>query len=55
MPFPRDDQFVGRESIMTSLDGKFQSKALHNNHLRVALVGIGGIGYVNAAKDSRLH
>ncbi|KAF7593102.1 hypothetical protein BBP40_012047 [Aspergillus hancockii] len=46
VPFQGADKFVGRESIVANLDDKFQSTALHN-HLRVALVGIGGIGHVN--------
>ncbi|KAB8078796.1 hypothetical protein BDV29DRAFT_152434 [Aspergillus leporis] len=43
IPFPKEDKFVGRESVMASIDEKFGSKASHK-HLRFALVGIGGIG-----------
>ncbi|KAE8134606.1 hypothetical protein BDV38DRAFT_273463 [Aspergillus pseudotamarii] len=43
VPFQRDDKFFGREAIMAEMHNKFQSTALRN-HLRVALVGIGGIG-----------
>lgn len=32
---------------MANIDSKFQSSALHR-HLRVALVGMGGVGYVDA-------
>ncbi|OJJ42627.1 hypothetical protein ASPZODRAFT_105081 [Penicilliopsis zonata CBS 506.65] len=43
IPYQRDENFVGRESIMTDLDDKMQSMTAAR-HIRVALVGIGGIG-----------
>lgn len=43
VPFHRDDQFVGREEILAELD-----EALKNQHRRVVLAGIGGVGYIYA-------
>ena len=42
MPFERDEDFVGREDIIKMIDESF-SKSQYNR--RVALVGLGGIGY----------
>jgi hypothetical protein len=38
MPFGQDDQFVGREDIIASINHKLEIKR------RVALAGIGGVG-----------
>ncbi|KAL4778621.1 hypothetical protein BJX76DRAFT_352467 [Aspergillus varians] len=43
VPYQRDDNFVGRKSIMADLDDKLQSMTTAK-HTRVALVGIGGVG-----------
>lgn len=43
VPFQRDDKFVGRESVMAEVDRRYQ-KAASQNHLRIALVGMGGVG-----------
>ena len=39
MPFDQDAQFVGREDIIADIDHKLKIKR------RVALAGIGGVGY----------
>ena len=42
MPFAQDNDFVGREDILTCIDEGFsQSTTLR----RMALTGLGGIGY----------
>ncbi|KAL4739076.1 hypothetical protein BDV11DRAFT_170455 [Aspergillus similis] len=43
VPYQRDEDFIGRESVMADLDDKLQS-ITSAKHTRVALVGIGGIG-----------
>ena len=40
LPFERDKQFIGREYVLTSIECLFQSQK------RVAVTGIGGVGYV---------
>lgn len=43
MPFAQDEDFVGREDTLTGLDEGFsQSRSCR----RMALAGLGGIGYV---------
>ena len=42
LPFDSDEDFVGREGIMGEIERRFKTKAD-----RVAVVGIGGVGYVN--------
>ena len=43
MPFARDENFVGREDIIKAINERFsRSKTFR----RVALEGLGGIGYV---------
>lgn len=39
--YQRDDDFIGREDIMLEISTRFEQKAL-----RVAITGIGGVGYV---------
>jgi hypothetical protein len=41
VPFPKDPDFVGRDSIIAELDAKFSTPATHT---RIALVGLGGLG-----------
>lgn len=43
MPFPRDPKFVGREDTLAAIDAAFENA--HTLH-RVALCGLGGVGYV---------
>lgn len=43
VPFPRDDNFVDRPSIMGEMERKLERKGG-----RVALVGLGGVGLVQA-------
>ncbi|KFY68927.1 hypothetical protein V496_00678 [Pseudogymnoascus sp. VKM F-4515 (FW-2607)] len=43
VPFQRDSAFVGREDILAKLGEKFE-QAASQDHSRVALVGLGGIG-----------
>ena len=40
MPFERDSKFIGREDIITEIGRKFEVQR------RVALAGIGGVGWV---------
>ena len=40
VPFERDLNFIGREDIITEIDRKFEVQR------RVALTGIGGVGWV---------
>ena len=42
VPFDRDKQFFGREGIITQIDKKLQE------HQRVSLSGLGGIGYTKS-------
>ena len=43
MPFAQDNDFVGREDILTGIDEGFS----HPTTLRrIALAGLGGVGYV---------
>jgi len=44
IPFARDDDFVGREDVITKIDQTF-SKC--QNVRRAALSGLGGVGYVS--------
>ena len=39
VPFVQDSQFVGREDIISNINEKFKTEQ------RVALTGIGGVGY----------
>lgn len=41
VPFERDDKFVGRSELVLEIDRRLQV------HRRVALAGIGGVGYVS--------
>ncbi|OBT60492.1 hypothetical protein VE03_10079 [Pseudogymnoascus sp. 23342-1-I1] len=43
VPFQRDSAFVGREDILAEIGEKFE-QAASQDHCRVALVGLGGIG-----------
>ncbi|KAF2180317.1 hypothetical protein K469DRAFT_715560 [Zopfia rhizophila CBS 207.26] len=43
VPFQRDSAFVGREDILAKICGKHK-QAASQNHSRVALVGLGGVG-----------
>jgi len=45
VPFSRDDLFVGREDIIAKISEKRNKQAASRNHTRIALVGLGGIGY----------
>lgn len=40
IPFGRDSHFIGREQTLEQLDNRL------NEHRRVAVIGIGGIGYI---------
>lgn len=41
--FQRDSAFVGREDILVKISEKFK-EAASQDHSRVALVGLGGVG-----------
>ena len=43
VPFQRNGDLIGREMIIQSLETKL---CVPNKYCRVALVGLGGIGYV---------
>lgn len=43
VPFSRDDLFVGREEIIAEIREKSEQAASWN-HIRLALVGLGGVG-----------
>jgi len=43
VPFPRDENFVGRDEILAKIDDAARQDSL-SKHKRVALVGLGGIG-----------
>ncbi|KAF2195869.1 hypothetical protein K469DRAFT_20120 [Zopfia rhizophila CBS 207.26] len=43
VPFPRDNLFVGREDIIAEISMK-RKQAASRNHIRLALVGLGGVG-----------
>ncbi|KAF2185579.1 hypothetical protein K469DRAFT_687903 [Zopfia rhizophila CBS 207.26] len=43
VPFQRDSAFVGREDILAKIREKFE-QAASQDHSRVALVGLGGVG-----------
>ena len=42
IPYPQDPHFTGREGIMDLIKTKFETER------RVALTGIGGVGYVDS-------
>ena len=42
IPYPEDPHFTGREDIMDSIKSKLETER------RVALTGIGGVGYVDS-------
>ena len=51
VPSPKDAHFTGREEVIDQIKTKFKSES------RVALTGIGGVGYVfytNSAVDKLL-
>ena len=43
LPFPRDENFVGREDILINLQAKFESRK-PGYQSRLALLGMGGVG-----------
>ena len=43
VPFPKDENFVGRDEILAEIDEAAMQDSL-SKHKRVALVGLGGIG-----------
>jgi len=43
VPFRRDPAFVGREDVLTQLTRQFELEA-PQDHARVAIVGLGGMG-----------
>jgi len=45
VPFQRDLAFIGREDILAKIDANIRQTALLA-HSRVAIVGLGGVGYV---------
>ena len=48
IPFAQDKHFVGREKILDNLDNAFSQQ----EHNRVALQGLGGIGYAANSESS---
>ena len=43
VPFQRDRMFIGRETVMAEINRKYEQATLQN-HTRLALVGLGGVG-----------
>jgi hypothetical protein len=43
VPFPRDGMFIGREDVIADIDKTF-NRATLQSHVRLALVGLGGVG-----------
>ena len=43
VPFAKDDSFIGREDILADID-VINKQASLSRHIRVALVGLGGVG-----------
>ena len=43
IPFRKDDRFVGREDVLAEID-KRRKHTISQNHVRLALVGLGGVG-----------
>jgi hypothetical protein len=43
VPFQRDSMFIGRENVMAEIKRKYEQATLQN-HTRLALVGLGGVG-----------
>ncbi|KAI9856827.1 MAG: hypothetical protein M1813_008764, partial [Trichoglossum hirsutum] len=61
IPFPRDSMFVGREDIMANINKSYEQATLQR-HIRLALVGLGGVGksqiaieYAYRVRDSTLR
>jgi hypothetical protein len=48
VPFERDQQFVGREDILSQVEEQFQ------NQRRVSFHGLGGIGYCFSFNNSQI-
>jgi hypothetical protein len=46
VPFPRNEGFVGESLVLSWFGERERSKAGNTGHHSVALVGLGGIGYV---------
>jgi hypothetical protein len=51
VPFPRNDDFIGESHVASWLkdyqQGRMKAgKSHHTGHFRLALCGLGGIGYV---------
>jgi len=46
VPFRKDDDFVGREEIISGIDDKIGPASMRqsDSHKRAALVGLGGVG-----------
>ena len=51
VPFPRNGDLVGRERYIQSIEAKL---CIPNTYCRVALVGLGGIGYVTCSMSFSL-
>jgi hypothetical protein len=47
VPFAKDDLFVGREDIIVKIS---ERRAAMLTHKRMALIGLGGVGYVLFAR-----
>lgn len=45
VPFERDDKFIGRSELVSEIDRRLKI------HRRVALAGIGGVGYVSTGRS----
>lgn len=43
IPFQRDSMFISRENVMAEINTKYEQATLQN-HTRLALVGLGGVG-----------
>ena len=43
VPFQRDSMFINRENVMAEINRKYEQATLQN-HTRLALIGLGGVG-----------
>lgn len=48
VPFPRNGGFVGKSLVASWFENKAEECAANYDHHCVALVGLGGIGYVKS-------
>jgi hypothetical protein len=44
VPYRRDQSFVGRETIIETIKQRYKVSNQQQLHIRIALVGLGGVG-----------